>query len=111
MDLCIRSALGAAPQHAFEHDLRDVVGDFRRRPIRIGPWQAAELVAAEPRHIGRGAGHVARQAPGAQRAGNAEPAEMSSSWSPCTSNTGGRDLISAANFSALASGGTTSRPE
>ncbi len=69
-------SLGAAPQHALEHDLRDVVGDFRRRPIRIGPRQPAELVAAEPRHISGGARDVRRQALGAQLVGDAEAAEM-----------------------------------
>ena len=49
MHLRTRRAFGAAAQRTFEHDLRDGVGNLRRRPIRIGPRQPAEFVAAETR--------------------------------------------------------------
>ena len=76
MHLRTRRAFGAAAQHTFEHDLRDGVGNLRRRPIRIGPRQPAEFVAAETRAVRRRALDVGRQPFGAQLIGDAEPAEM-----------------------------------
>ncbi len=76
MHLRARLAFRAAPQHAFEHDLRDVVGNFRRRPIGIRPRQSAELMPAEPRHIGGGARNIVWQSLGAQFVGDAEPPEV-----------------------------------
>ncbi len=76
IDVGAGRALGAAPERALEHDLRDGVGKLGRRPVRIGAGLAAEFMAAEARHIGARPREARRQSLRAQLSGNPEAAEM-----------------------------------